>query len=127
MRIVCSSCTAAYDVPDTRLPASGRVRCARCAHEWSVASPDMPSRAALIPELEIKPAPAPTLPAKPQSQPWPAPLEPMAEPKRNRAAGVAWTVSLLILVILAAAAYAYRGDIMQIWPPSARFYQLFGW
>jgi predicted Zn finger-like uncharacterized protein len=130
MRIVCPSCTAAYDVPDTRLPASGRVRCARCAHEWSVAPPDVPSRAALIPEPEIKSAPAPTLapipPAEPPPRPWPALLVPTAEPTRNRAAGAAWTVSLLVLVVLAVAAYAYRVDIMRMWPPSARAYQLFG-
>lgn len=35
MRIVCPSCSAAYDVPDSLVTAGRVVRCARCNSEWA--------------------------------------------------------------------------------------------
>lgn len=43
MRIVCPSCEAEYDVPDTLLANGPRkVRCARCAREWEPFAPPPP-------------------------------------------------------------------------------------
>lgn len=39
---------------------------------------------------------------------------------------VAWAASLLVLALLVWAAFAWRGDIMQAWPPSTRVYAALG-
>ncbi len=45
MRIVCPSCSATYDVPETRLAPGLSVRCARCSADWAplpIAPPPAP-------------------------------------------------------------------------------------
>jgi hypothetical protein len=39
---------------------------------------------------------------------------------------LAWAASILVLLLAAAAAYQWRGEIVAGWPPSARAYALFG-
>jgi hypothetical protein len=39
---------------------------------------------------------------------------------------LAWAASLLALLLLAGAAYGWRAQIMQAWPPSARAYAILG-
>ena len=59
MRIVCPTCSAAYDVPPALLgPTARKVRCAKCLHEW-------------VPEEARDAAPEPP-PAPPPSPPPPA-------------------------------------------------------
>jgi predicted Zn finger-like uncharacterized protein len=141
MRIVCPSCSAAYDVPEALLAGRQAVRCARCAQEWQ-------------PEL-TGPAPAPARAVvTPMDAPPPPALRPMAEtpsrPRRRMAGGdwaidrlmaapqpaprrrlalalaAAWTASIVIVLVVVAAAYLWRTDIMAAWPPSTRLYAAFG-
>jgi hypothetical protein len=39
---------------------------------------------------------------------------------------LAWAGSLLLLVLLVGGAFAWRGQIVAAWPPSARAYAAFG-
>ena len=141
MRIECPSCSAAYDVPDSLVTAGRVVRCARCGGDWT------PVAAAAAPEPE---APEPATPPQPPPQPPPpapaavtdgaaAQIETTAHPSAmERLAAhaawprpstqlrLAWAASLVLLVLAAGAAYAWRGQIVAEWPPSARAYALFG-
>jgi hypothetical protein len=63
----------------------------------------------------------------------PAPLTAMdrlaAHPATTHASlqlRLAWVASLVLLVLAAGAAYGWRGEIVAVWPPSARAYALFG-
>jgi hypothetical protein len=39
---------------------------------------------------------------------------------------LAWAASIGVLFLLAGAAYAWRDQIVEAWPPSARAYAVFG-
>jgi len=78
MRIVCPSCQAAYEVPETLLRAEPgaaprKVKCARCAHAWA---PEVPPPE-VTPVAEAIAAPAP---ARPAALAAPAPAAPPDEP-----------------------------------------------
>jgi predicted Zn finger-like uncharacterized protein len=132
MRIVCPSCSAAYDVPDSLMTAGRSVRCARCGGDWTPVAhvPDEP---------DLPPPPAPT----------PAPVATAAAPAAEAVATVrpsamdrlaahaalpppstrlrlAWAASILLLALLFGAAFAWRSQIVAAWPPSARAYAAFG-
>ena len=49
-----------------------------------------------------------------------------AWPRPSTRLRLAWAASLVLLVLAAGAAYAWRGQIVAEWPPSARAYALFG-
>jgi predicted Zn finger-like uncharacterized protein len=142
MRIVCPSCSATYDVPDSLLMAGRRTRCARCGGEWAPVE-----AGAAEPERE----PATTERSRQRSRPgadeWAvaaatearaarAPLSGLsamerlaAQPTRPQSSlpmGVAWLGSLVLLAFLGWAAYEWRAPIIEAWPPSARIYAAFG-
>jgi predicted Zn finger-like uncharacterized protein len=127
MRIVCPSCSAAYDVPDSLLTAGRSVRCARCGGDWT-------------PVEAVGPEPEP-----PSPPPMPVATAPMAEvavvarpsamerlaahaalPPPSTRLRLAWVGSLLLLALLIGGAFAWRGRIVAAWPPSARAYAAFG-
>jgi predicted Zn finger-like uncharacterized protein len=159
MRIVCPSCTAAYDVPEAMLAGHQAVSCARCGHEWQpteTAPAAPPPELPVVTRLEVPapPLPASPLPASPRSasprtvSPRPAARETVAIERRGLDGGdwaidrlmaapqptsrmgigarLAWIGSLVVLVLLFAAAYAWRGDVMAAWPPSVRLYAVLG-
>ena len=139
MRIVCPSCAATYDVPDSLLTPGRAVRCARCSDEWmpvatTLAEPEAPPTSA-------EPSPS----AAQESTQAPATDRLRVDVTENRrptamdrlAANpalspplyglrVAWAASLVLLFLLACGAYTWRKDIIQAWPPSARMYAAFG-
>jgi hypothetical protein len=39
---------------------------------------------------------------------------------------VAWAASVVLLLLLACAAYTWRSDVIRAWPPSVRMYAAFG-
>jgi len=134
MRITCPSCHAAYEVPDGMLGAARKVRCARCAFEW-------------LPEPPIAPPPPPSEPppplrveARPERPPRLEPLPPLPPPERMPASAMrqrsrpppvlaslaVLAISVVVLVSLGWAAYAWRAEVMHAWPPSQRLFEAFG-
>ena len=104
--------------------APGRVvRCARCTTQWAPVPPP--------PVIEALPEPAANLPPPDLSAP-PAPqLTPLAAaPAPPRASRLtlllAWGGSVVLLVLLVAAALVWRDPIMRAWPPSTRLYTAIG-
>lgn len=85
MRIVCPSCQAAYEVPESLVATGKAVRCARCGTEW-VTRPAEPPPASGPPEpapppIEVPPPPPPSPIAAPP------PPEPMPMPKPGSGPG----------------------------------------
>ncbi len=122
MRIDCPSCAAAYEVPDSLLAAGRTVRCARCGKDW------VP-----VAEKPVEPEPARPEHTPPPRDPVPAGQSAMdrlaaqpAEPPSTLKLRIAWAASLIVLLLLAGAAYGWRTQIMQAWPPSARAYAILG-
>ena len=129
MRIECPSCGAVYEVANSLVPAGRTVRCARCAREW------MPVPAAPVLEPEPDPQPEPERPEVVETKPPVAAARPSAmdrlaahrpAPRPSARLRLAWAASALLLVLAVAAAYAWRGQVVAGWPPSARVYTLFG-
>jgi predicted Zn finger-like uncharacterized protein len=132
MRIVCPTCSAAYDVPDSLVTAGRSVRCARCGGDWTpvaVAAPE--------PDLPPPPvaAPAPVPVAEPAAAAVVATARPSAMdrlaahaalPRPSVRLRLAWVASLVLLALLAGGAYAWRSDVVAAWPASARAYAAFG-
>ncbi|MCX7381156.1 MAG: zinc-ribbon domain-containing protein [Alphaproteobacteria bacterium] len=152
MRIVCPSCSAAYEVPDRILAAGKKVRCARCGENWlpeeaaGLVPPEPPPPPPLTPvplapaptartpvAPPVMPAPAvpppePQLAERPEAVTEPAAIVPGARPPGGKASRgglpVALGVSTLALAGMLAAAVVWRAALMAVWPPSQR---LFGW
>lgn len=145
MRIVCPNCQATYDVPDMLVAGGKAVRCVRCVTEWTPApaaapppeaSPEPPQPA---PGPDPEPAADPPLHAEPRlaayrprsvdsaddARPPPRDDEIDLVPRR-RTILIAWAISILILALLAWAAFAFRGVVMGAWPPSTRLYAMLG-
>jgi len=126
MRIVCPSCTAAYEVPDSLVTAGRAVRCARCGEEW------VPLTVAPGPVTE--PEAPPTMRRSWDDEPEQSRLSamerlaqsPAVVPRPSVAVRAAWAVSVAVLVLLVWSAYAWRSDVMRIWPPSIRAYDALG-
>ena len=146
MRIVCPSCSAAYDVPDGLLRGRRTVRCASCAREWNLT--EVPPEA---PDSLFRPEPPPmaerseVMEAEPDASLEPEPprregipretiarviaMNRLAQPPPPRGRGavaVGWLLSVGLLVALAWLAYDWRIEVMNAWPPSVRLYGLLG-
>jgi predicted Zn finger-like uncharacterized protein len=145
MRIVCPSCSAAYDVPDSLVTAGRIVRCASCSGQWMPVQADAP---------ELEPAPPPTVDPSPLTAEPAAPTAPQAvptdsppvvaeatprpssamdrlalqsqRPSSRLQLRLAWLASLALLAFLGWAAYAWRAEIAAVWPPGGRIYAVFG-
>ena len=135
MRIVCPTCSAAYEVPDRMLGSGKKLRCARCANEW--VPPEVPVAAPAPPPAPVAPErPTPAAPPPPRPvQAAPAAPAPAlhADPKPARSAlsasnrlavPLALAGSAMLLAALLGAGVIWRSDLMHAWPPTAR---LFGW
>lgn len=126
MRIVCPACAAAYEVPVERLVPGRAVRCARCGTDWTPLAAE-PERAPAAPELQPEPLPPPPEPEPATAIPIAASSEaPSRAAGPVSALGVAWAVSILVLLAAAWGAYAERGAVMHAWPPSIRAYAALG-
>ena len=146
MRIVCPSCQAAYEVPESLLVGGKSVRCAKCATTWAPLPPPAPPLAPAEAAPDDWPPPLPELGPVPQLRPEPRlggyrgrnidtaddarppPRDDETEPPPPPRRGVlaAWLLSLLVLVALIWAAVAFRAGIVAAWPPSARLYDMLG-
>lgn len=152
MRIVCPSCSAAFEVPELRLAPGQAVRCARCGTDWTpLAGPEpaVESEPTVLirvakPAEQLLPASGsePTVVFQPAlvvqdmaSLVQDAPPAGKRRPIRDglnlvAAAGPAlvasWVVSIAAVAGLVWAAVAWRGDVMNAWPPSERLYMALG-
>jgi len=132
MRIVCPSCSAAYDIPDSLVTAGRVVRCARCAREWApveaAAPPEPPPPPTAVEDSKPPAADVPRMPvvaiARQSAMDRLAAHPP--EPQPSGHLRLAWAATVAVLVVAAAVAYTWRGDIVTAWPPSARAYAAFG-
>lgn len=131
MRIVCPICSAAYDVRDDLLSPGRIARCVRCGEEWVPLSGE-PDAAA---ESEPEPDPASIADATPVFDPRPPPRlsamdrlasHPAVLPQRDSRLLAAWVVSLVLVLGMVVGLVAWRGAIMQTWPPSVRLYDAIG-
>lgn len=136
MRIVCPSCTAAYEVPDSLLPPGRAVRCARCGEEWAALEPELAPATEAEAEVEMEMEMAASPPSRPawRDEPelvGPTAMERLAQspavlPSTTIALRAAWAASVGVLVLLFCAAYVWRSDIIRSWPPSVRVYDALG-
>lgn len=122
MRIVCPSCAAEYEVPESRLLAGKMVRCAKCGSEWvpvRETEADPVSSEAVPPPLEHDPGPPAeaTLPSVTAMDRLAAapPLR-----RRNRGLIAAWLATGIVLAAAVAAAFSWRTEIVRLWPPGGR-------
>lgn len=145
MRIVCPSCRAAYEVPETLLAGGKTVRCARCGNEWTpIQVPPLPAAATPAPSFPEESPPPEEEPegrrhieprlsgyrtrnidTADDERPLPRDDEIELAPRRGGAV-VGWLISLAILALLLWAAFAFRDAVISAWPPSARLYAAFG-
>jgi predicted Zn finger-like uncharacterized protein len=146
MRIVCPSCSAAYDVPDGLLAGRKAVRCARCGQDWHPAElppaePFAPSPppAAQVAETVASP-PEIAMPARPvlagppvERRPVPVGasaidrlMTPPPRPAASLALRLGWIGSVALVMVLLYGAYVWRADVMAAWPPSVRLYAALG-
>ncbi len=142
MRVVCPNCSIAYDVPGAMLAGRKAVRCARCKQEWRpgethvsepVARPE-PLRAEGLADADVAvQVRRPVVTSPPELTERVAPPTAMQRLARDRPAPpgrlgvrIGWTVSVLVLVLLVWSAIAWRADVTQAWPPSARLYSAIG-
>ena len=137
-----------------RLGEGRPLRCARCGHTWTPA-PASPAPAASPARPEASPRPEPSPPDGPAwptllagiPAPAPAPAQAPAPAGRraallarlprlpvsgfpaNRQAAIlaaAWAASLLLLAGGALAAWHWRVDLVEAWPPAARAFMALG-
>ncbi|NKC31438.1 zinc-ribbon domain-containing protein [Falsiroseomonas selenitidurans] len=144
MRISCPSCAAAYEVPDSALATGPRLlRCARCGHKFQAALPPAPlpapAPAGPPPAAESIAMPEPPRQAPPEPPPRGAvpPPPPQvapearlgnapASPGGDRFALAGWLLTVLALGGGAYAAFVFRAEIMQAWPPAERVFAALG-
>ena len=128
MRIVCPSCSAAYEVPDSLVTPGRVVRCARCGDKWMpVEAPVAAAEAPPVPEPAAEEAVAQTVAVSvPRQSAMDRLAAHPARPKPRVGLRLAWAASLVALAVAVWAAYAWRSPIMAAWPPSARAYSVLG-
>lgn len=138
-------------IDGSALGAGGRtVRCGACGHSWhqmpEAAAPAEPAAA-----FEPAGAPPPAAPAEPALAPAHVPPPPIAapppadeKPRRGRrralaeaegAAGamprrrgltrvLVWFLFVFVVAALVLGGYRYRNDVVRIWPPAMKLYEL---
>lgn len=118
MIVSCPSCSTRYIVDPKALGATGRmVRCANCKHTWMQAPPaDMPKPV----DVEAPPDSVRPIPAGSNLPAFPPP------PRTGPAEAIGWMVFLVVLIGGAIGLYAGRNDVVALWPPAAKMYDLVG-
>jgi predicted Zn finger-like uncharacterized protein len=134
MLIVCPSCDASYDVPDSRMRPGRRVRCVQCHAEWV----PLPAGAAddadsppddRLPRVEVRPSDE-DLDSEPPGARFASAMDRLAARSATQRASpalrIAWIASLVLLAAGIAAGCIWRDGIMHFWPPSARLFAMVG-
>lgn len=124
MIVTCPSCEAKYRVEESALAARrGRVKCASCGHVWTVEG--------IAPAPAAGPAPAPAPEPAPSLQDKPhAAIRARAanRARRTRLAveGAGWAGVAASLLVVIAAAFLFRVDVVEAWPRAAGAYAAVG-
>jgi predicted Zn finger-like uncharacterized protein len=144
MRVACPECAAEYHLPPAlaaRVAEGRSVRCARCGASWVPEAPGGEDEAGDTAVPMDAPAPPQAFeagepPPRPSSAPLPSPspsaaaetAEAGAPEGRSggRVAGLAWGASVLLLALAAGAAWHWRVDLVEAWPPAARVFIALG-
>ena len=112
MQVTCPNCGARYAVDPLAIGPTGRtVQCARCSHRWYQAPPPEPAVVAPrrpVPDFVIRP---PT---------YRSGLPALATPAPKAQWGQWVSIAGLAVVVLAIAAYAFRGQIIAALPSEWR-------
>jgi predicted Zn finger-like uncharacterized protein len=121
--LACPACRIRYlvDEQDLNRPAGRTVRCASCGHTWRQPQPlvirDREPMTRIEPELGVPPRPGPL--------PVPAPQQ--RRPRRRSTLNRVVIASVLVLLVLAVfATIVARGEVIAVWPATARLYALLG-
>jgi predicted Zn finger-like uncharacterized protein len=151
MRVACPSCAAAYEVPDALLTPDRIVRCARCGENWKPMAPAAGQRddrhEPAGPPATIQSAPvrasstaatsfsndgseAMTAPPSRGARPVSA-MERLAALAPHRhdpgiALTAAWAASIVLLILVLAAALVWRDEIAHVMPAAGRLYAWVG-
>jgi predicted Zn finger-like uncharacterized protein len=118
MIVSCPSCSTRYIVDPKALGATGRmVRCANCKHTWMQAPPaDMPK------PVDLEPVPDSVRPIPPGSN-----LPAFPAPKRTGPAeAIGWLAFLVVLIGGGVGLIVGRNDVVELWPPASRLYDVVG-
>ncbi|MFP4518071.1 MAG: zinc-ribbon domain-containing protein [Oceanicaulis sp.] len=124
MIVTCPSCEAKYRVEQSALEARrGRVKCAGCAHVWTVA--EAAPKPAPRPDPVPAPDPAPSLTDKPHAA---IRARAATRAKRTRLAveGAGWAGVAACLAVVMGAAFVFRVDVVEAWPRAAGAYAAVG-
>jgi len=131
MIVSCPICSTKYSVDPRALGFDGRmVRCAQCSHTWHQKPPreEIAAVTDLVPEGEPESAAElatdepPPLRSEPRDEPEQAPL-----PRRRRPmVALGWIMLLLALGAVVGGAVWARDEVIAIWPPSIKLYELVG-
>lgn len=128
MNVLCPSCAAQYDVPQSQMARPRLLRCARCSTEWRVPPAVVPHPVAPEPVTDVLPIVEPLLPATVQLDAMLPLVAAQAKPAGARRGAVLWIVLwLLSLLVIVAGLYAvwhWRGAIGHRWPPSLRLLRM---
>lgn len=131
MIVTCPNCEAKYRVEPAALEArGGRVKCASCAHAWTVEDEALTlSEPVAAPQPEPEPAPAPEPAPSLQEKPHAA-IRARADARRRTARlaaeGAGWAGVAACLLVLAGAAVMFRVDVVEVWPRTAGAYATVG-
>jgi predicted Zn finger-like uncharacterized protein len=114
MQVTCPNCGARYAVDPLAIGPNGRtVQCARCSHRWRE-RPIAP--AAVVPPPP--PRPVPDFVIRPPT--YNSGLPALATPPAKSRWGLWLAIIAAAIVVLAIAAYAFRGEILAALPPEWR-------
>lgn len=133
MILICPECATRYRLADNAIGQEGRtVRCKACGHRWhatreSVALAEAAAEAAGKAPAPLSPAAPPPAANEPvEPVPLPPPLAAATHVRRDRALGaVAWLL-LALLVLVLAAAYLGRNQVVEAFPSLAPVYEKVG-
>jgi predicted Zn finger-like uncharacterized protein len=154
MILTCPNCSARFMIDGSALVPGGRtVRCGACGHSWHQ-MPEATDAAERAGAHESAFAPPPFPPsAPPAAQPSAQPEAPAAEPppapppaeekphrgrrraetaetgapprkKRGLTRVLVWFLFVFIVALLIIGGYRYRNDVVRIWPPAMRLYEV---
>jgi predicted Zn finger-like uncharacterized protein len=121
MILVCPTCRTRYRVEDDAVtrPSGRTVRCANCGHSWHYLAPPPAPLVRLRERLQA------ASPQEPAPTPRPAITIPAA-PRHRRRSGLGWVFLILLAGGVIVGAIFGRDQIVVMWPPAAKAYEMVG-